>query len=140
MKFQNLMEKIELISLPKIPDNRGNLSFIESEKHVPFKIERTYLLYDVPGGVDRVGHAYMKQKEMIIALSGSLDVVIFDGIKNYKYSLNRSYQGLYIPNGYWRHMENFATNTLVLVVSDSLYNEADYIRNKKYYIDGNKCK
>ena len=137
MKLIKLMDKVKLISLPKILDKRGNLSVIESENHVPFSIKRSYLIYDVPGGAVRGGHAFIKQKEMVIALSGSLDVIVFDGQKEQKFSLNRSYQGLYIPNGLWRHMENFATNTLVLVISNSDYNENDYIRNKKSYIDEN---
>ena len=131
------MEKVKLVSLPKILDKRGNLSVIESETHVPFSIKRSYLIYDVPGGEVRGGHAFIKQKEMIVALSGSLDIIVFDGVKEQKFSLNRSYQGLYIPNGLWRHMENFATNTLVLVISNTNYNENDYIRNKKSYIDEN---
>ena len=131
------MDKVKLISLPKILDKRGNLSVIESNIHIPFTIRRTYLIYDVPGGEVRGGHAFIKQKEMIIALSGSLDIIVFDGVKEQKFSLNRSYQGLYIPNGLWRHMENFATNTLVLVISNTNYNENDYIRNKKSYIDEN---
>lgn len=131
------MEKVKLVSLPKILDKRGNLSVIESETHVPFSIKRSYLIYDVPGGEVRGGHAFIEQKEMIVALSGSLDIIVFDGLKEKKFSLNRSYQGLYIPNGLWRHMENFATNTLVLVISDTIYNENDYIRNKKSYIDEN---
>ena len=131
------MEKPKLVSLPKILDKRGNLSVIESENNVPFSIKRTYLIYDVPGGEVRGGHAFLEQKEMIVALSGSLDIIVFDGVKEQKFSLNRSYQGLYIPNGLWRHMENFATNTLVLVISNTNYNEKDYIRNKKSYIDEN---
>ena len=131
------MEKVKLVSLPKILDKRGNLSVIESESQVPFSIKRTYLIYDVPGGEVRGGHAFFEQKEMIVVLSGSLDVIVFDGVKEQKFSLNRSYQGLYIPNGLWRHMENFATNTLVLVMSNTNFNENDYIRNKKSYIDEN---
>jgi len=131
------MEKAKLVSLPKILDKRGNLSVIESDNHIPFTIRRTYLIYDVPGGEVRGGHAFLEQKEMIVALSGSLDIIVFDGVKEQKFSLNRSYQGLYIPNGLWRHMENFATNTLVLVISNTNYNENDYIRNKKSYLDEN---
>ena len=131
------MEKAKLVSLPKILDKRGNLSVIESESQVPFSIKRSYLIYDVPGGEVRGGHAFFEQKEMIVALSGSLDIIVFNGVKEQKFSLNRSYQGLYIPNGFWRHMENFATNTLVLVISNTNYNENDYIRNKKSYIDEN---
>ena len=132
-----LMDDIELIELPKILDRRGNLTFIEGNTHIPFKIKRTYLIFDVPGGEVRGGHAFIEQKEMIVALSGSLDIIVFDGVKEQKFSLNRSYQGLYIPNGLWRHMENFATNTLVLIISNTSYNENDYIRNKKSYIDEN---
>ena len=131
------MERAKLVLLPKIFDKRGNLSVIESENQVPFSIKRTYLIYDVPGGEVRGGHAFFEQKEMIVALSGSLDIIVFNGVKEHKFSLNRSYQGLYIPNGLWRHMENFATNTLVLVISNTNYNENDYIRNKKSYIDEN---
>ena len=131
------MQKAKLVSFPKIIDKRGNLSVIESENQVPFSIKRTYLIYDVPGGEIRGGHAFIEQKEMIVALSGSLDVIVFNGVKEQKFSLNRSYEGLYVPNGLWRHMENFATNTLVLVISNTNYNENDYIRNKKSYIDEN---
>lgn len=131
------MEKVKIVSLPKILDDRGNLSFIESDNHIPFSIKRTYLIYDVPGGEVRGGHAFIRQKEMIVALSGSLDIIVFDGVKEQKFSLNRSYKGLYIPNGLWRHMENFATNTLVLVITNTNYSKDDYIRNKKLYRDEN---
>ena len=134
------MEKVKLVSLPKILDSRGNLSFIESENHVPFIIKRSYLIYDVPGGELRGGHSFINQKEMIVALSGSLDIVVDNGKDELKYSLNRSYQGLYIPNGTWRHMENFSTNTLVLVVSNTLYDENDYVRDKKQFLDENIIK
>ncbi len=127
------MERVRIIQLPKILDPRGNLSFLESGNHIPFEIERTYWIYDVPGGEIRGGHAFKYQKEFIIVLSGSLDIVIYDGIKEKKFSLNRSYYGLYIPNGLWRYMENFATNTLALIVSSTAFDENDYIRNKKYF-------
>ena len=126
--------KPRIIDLPKILDPRGNLSFLESGNHIPFDIKRTYWIYDVPGGEIRGGHAFKEQQEFIIVLSGSLDVVVYDGKKEEKYSLNRSYYGLYIPNGYWRHMENFATNTLALVISSTSFNEADYMRNKEEFI------
>ena len=128
------MEGVKIIELPKILDPRGNLSFLESENHIPFEIKRTYWIYDVPGGETRGGHAFKEQKELIIVLSGSLDVVLFDGHEEKKFSLNRSYYGLYIPNGLWRHMENFATNTLALVVSSTSFNKKDYIREKEEYI------
>ena len=129
------MEGVELIELPKILDERGNLSFLESENHVPFKIKRTYWIYDVPGGEIRGGHAFKEQQELIVVLSGSLDVVVFDGIEEKKFSLNRSYFGLYVPDGLWRHMENFATNTLALVVSSTSFVESDYIRDKDEFLN-----
>ncbi len=128
------MENVKIIGLPKILDPRGNLSFLESGNHIPFEIKRTYWIYDVPGGETRGGHAFKAQMELIIVLSGSLDVIIFDGIKEKKFSLNRSYYGLYIPNNLWRHMENFATNTLALVVSSTSFEENDYIREKDEFI------
>jgi dTDP-4-dehydrorhamnose 3,5-epimerase-like enzyme len=128
------MERAQIINLPKILDPRGNLSFLESENHIPFEIKRTYWIYDVPGGEIRGGHAFKEQKELVIVLSGGLDVVVFDGNEEKKFSLNRSYYGLYIPNRLWRHMENFATNTLALVVSSTSFEENDYIREKDEFI------
>lgn len=123
------MKNVRIINLPKIEDTRGNLSFIEEENHIPFAIKRVYWIYDVPGGEIRGGHAFKEQKEFIVALSGSLDVVVNNGKEERKYHLNRSYYGLYISNGLWRHMENFSTNSLALVLSSTFYNENDYIRN-----------
>jgi len=122
-----------IIELPKFEDPRGNLSFIEEEKHIPFKIERTYWIYDVPGGQVRGGHAFKTQRELIVALSGSFDVVIDDGINKQTFSLNRSYYGLYIPAGLWRQMQNFSTNSLAMVLSSTKFNEEDYIRDYKEY-------
>ena len=124
-----MMDKVKIIELPKILDPRGNLSFLESSNHIPFEIKRTYWIYDVPGGEIRGGHAFKEQQELIVVLSGSLGVIVFDGIEEKKFSLNRSYYGLYIPNGLWRHMENFSTNTFALVVSNTLFKEKDYIRD-----------
>ncbi|MCS3531090.1 FdtA/QdtA family cupin domain-containing protein [Chryseobacterium sp. JUb7] len=118
-----------LISLPKIYDKRGNLSFFEHPNQLPFEIQRTYWIYDVPGGEVRGSHAFKEQQEFIIALSGSFDVVIHDGSEEQRFSLNRSYYGLYIPKMYWRRLENFSTNSLALIVSDKSYNEQDYIRD-----------
>ena len=128
------MDKPHIIELPKITDPRGNLSFIESENHIPFEIQRTYWIYDVPGGEIRGGHAFKEQHEFIVVLSGSLDVIVFDGKKEEKFSLNRSYYGLYVPNRTWRHMENFATNTLALVVSSTTFSVNDYIRDREAFI------
>jgi len=118
-----------IINLPKIEDQRGNLTFIEEENHIPFKIKRVYWIYDVPGGQKRGGHAFKEQQEFIVALSGSFDVVIDDGKQKQTFSLNRSYYGLYIPNGLWREMNNFSTNSLALVLSSTEFSEDDYIRD-----------
>lgn len=118
----------KVIHLPKFEDPRGNLSFIEEFKQIPFKIERTYWIYDVPGGQIRGGHAFKEQQELIVALSGSFDVLVDDGKVKQTFSLNRSYYGLYIPPGIWRQMQNFSTNSLALVLSSTVFNEADYIR------------
>lgn len=118
-----------IIQLPKIIDKRGNLSFFEYPKQLPFKIARTYWIYDVPGGEIRGSHAFKEQQEFIIALSGSFDVVLHNGEKEEKFSLNRSYYGLYVPKMYWRRLENFSTNSLALIVSDKHYNADDYIRD-----------
>lgn len=112
-----------------IYDERGNLTFIESNKHIPFEIKRTHWIYDVPGGEFRGSHAYKKNKEFIIALSGSFDVILHDGEVEEKYSLNRSYYGLYVPQMIWRSMDNFSTNALALVLSSEPYNARDYIRD-----------
>ena len=119
----------EIIQLPKILDDRGNLSFIEEGNHIPFKIERTYWIYDVPGGERRGGHAYSDLQEFIVALSGSFDVVLHDGTKELRFHLNRSYYGLYIPKMMWRELENFSTNSLALILADKKYSEEAYIRN-----------
>jgi dTDP-4-dehydrorhamnose 3,5-epimerase-like enzyme len=119
-----------IIDLPKIVDNRGNLSFVEEENHIPFKIERTFWIYDVPGGEDRGGHAYRETEEFIIALSGSFDVVLDDGKGNAQtYLLNRSYYGLYVPRMTWRQMTNFSTNSVALVLASTPYDSKDYIRD-----------
>jgi len=129
----NIRSKI--INLPKIEDLRGNLSFIEEENHIPFKIQRVYWIYDVPGGEQRGGHAFKEQKEFVVALSGSFDVIINNGTKKHLYHLNRPYFGLYIPNGLWRHMENFSTNSVVLVLSSTNFIESDYIRIFEDYLN-----
>ena len=121
--------KPALISLPKILDNRGNLSFFESPRQLPFEIARTYWIYDVPGGETRGSHAFKEQQEFIVALSGSFDVVLHDGNEEIKFSLNRSYYGVFIPKMYWRRLENFSTNALALIVSDKHFDEQDYIRD-----------
>lgn len=121
---------IRIINLPKILDSRGNLTFLENNNQIPFDIKRVFWTYDVPGGEYRGAHAYLNQQEIIIALSGSFDVVITDvqGLIQ-KFSLNRSYFGVYLPPLTWRHLENFSTNALSLHLSSSLFNEGDYVRD-----------
>ncbi|WP_332029704.1 sugar 3,4-ketoisomerase [Kaistella sp.] len=119
----------KIIQLPKIVDPRGNLSFFEYPNQLPFEIARTYWIYDVPGGETRGSHAFKEQQEFIVALSGSFDIVLHDGNEEIKFSLNRSYYGLFIPKMYWRRLENFSTNALALIVSDKHFDEKDYIRD-----------
>lgn len=123
-----------IINLSKFEDPRGNLSFIEEFHHIPFKIERTYWIYDVPGGEVRGGHAFKEQQEFIIALSGSFDVIVDDGNEKQTFSLNRSYYGLYIPAGLWRQMQNFSTNSLALVISSTHYDAGDYMYDYDVYL------
>lgn len=123
-----------IIQIPKYEDPRGNLSFIEQLKHIPFEIRRVYWIYDVPGGQVRGGHAFKIQQEFIVALSGSFDVIVDDGQVRQTFSLNRSYYGLYIPNGYWRQMANFSTNSLALVISSTEFSEEDYIREYEEFL------
>lgn len=128
------MKLPKIIELPKYTDPRGNLSVIEELKDIPFKIERTYWIYDVPGGESRGGHAFKENEEFIIALSGSFDVVLRDGKDKQTFKLNRSYYGLYVPKGWWREMENFSTNSLALVLSSTKYHANDYIRNFEEFL------
>lgn len=122
-----------LIPLPKIADLRGNLTFLEGDRHVPFRIERVYIIYNVPGGAQRGGHAYRTLQELVIPLSGSFDVVLSDGCDTHRVSLNRAYVGLYIPRTIWRHMENFSTNGVAFVLASQHYDEADYIRDYEVF-------
>ena len=123
------LKKIKIVELPKIADPRGNLSFFESENQIPFKIKRTYWIYDVPGGEVRGSHAFKRSHEFIVSLSGSFDVVLHDGNKEQIIQLNRSYYGVYVPNMIWRTLNNFSTNAVALVVSSTPYDENDYIRD-----------
>ncbi|MBP1618145.1 MAG: putative WxcM-like protein [Bacteroidetes bacterium] len=122
-----------IFDLPKVNDKRGNLSFIENRKEIPFDIARTYWIYDVPGGQRRGSHAFKTQKEVIVALSGSFDVVLHDGKKQKTYHLNRSYKALYVPEMTWRVLDNFSTNSICLVLSSGSYQETEYIRNFKEF-------
>ena len=127
----------QIIDLPKILDKRGNLSIIEQYKNIPFEIVRTYWIYDVPGGEKRGGHAYRENEEFIVALSGSFDVMLDNGKTRMKFSLNRSYYGLYVPKGLWREMDNFSTNSLALVLASTPYDAGDYICDYNDFIDLN---
>jgi WxcM-like, C-terminal len=118
-----------IMTLPKIPDVRGNLSFIEGGRHIPFVIRRAYWIYDVPGGALRGGHAYHKLEEFIIAASGSFDVVVDDGRERQVVQLNRSYFGLYVPSMVWRQIENFSSNSVALILGSLPYSENDYLRD-----------
>lgn len=128
------ISNVKIIELPKYLDERGNLSFIEEFKHIPFKIERTYWIYDVPGGEARGGHAYRENEEFIVALSGSFDVILDDGRQKKTFSLNRSYYGLYVPKGLWREMNNFSTNSLALILASTKYDEKDYVSEYQDFI------
>ena len=128
------MSDPKIINLPKIIDPRGSLSFIEEERHIPFKIARTYWIYDVPGGEARGGHAYKENQEFIVALSGSFDVTIDSGKEKKVFHLNRSYYGLYVPAGLWRAMSNFSTNSLGMILGSIDYSENDYIRDYEDFL------
>ena len=130
-----LETKWSWLNFPKIIDERGNLSFIEEKNHIPFPIERVYWIYDVPGGQMRGGHAYKELEEVIIALSGSFDVILDDGKQKQTFSLNRSYYGLYVPKLVWRHLENFSTNALCLILASTPYQEQDYIREYQNFLE-----
>ena len=117
------------IGLPKVADPRGNLSFIQNNDQIPFDIKRTYWIYDVPGGMYRDGHAFRTQHEFIVALSGSFDVVLHDGVEEKRIHLSRSYYGIYVPPMTWRSIDNFSTNSVALVLSSTLYDANDYIRD-----------
>ena len=130
-----MMDSPKIMELPKFLDSRGNLSFIEQDTHIPFKIRRTYWLYDVPGGECRGGHAYRENQEFIVALSGSFDVVLDDGQNKNVFTLNRSYYGLYVPKGLWREMENFSTNSLAMILSSTEYDAHDYIRDYDEFLN-----
>jgi hypothetical protein len=129
------MTDIRFIDFPKILDPRGNLTFVQSPGQIPFVIERAFWSYDVPGGETRGGHAYFRQEEIIIALSGSFDVIITGpNGTTHRFQLNRSYYGLYLPPLTWRHIENFSTNSLALHLSSTTYREDDYIYDFEQYV------
>ena len=128
------VDDAKIVELPKFLDSRGNLSFAEQNNHIPFDIKRTYWMYDVPGGESRGGHAYFKNQEFIIALSGAIDIVVDDGEKKRTFTLNRSYYGLYVPAGLWRSMDNFSTNSLALEFGSEHFDKGDYIRDYDVFL------
>lgn len=132
-QFMRSVYDASLIQFPKILDPRGNLTFIEQERHIPFEIARVYWIYDVPGGEQRGGHAFRKQEEIIIALSGSFDVLLDDGNAQKIVHLNRAYHGLFVPKMLWRRMQNFSTNSVAYVITSCDYDEFDYIRDYEEY-------
>lgn len=128
-----------IVELPKIPDPRGNLTFIEGEHHVPFDIKRVYYLYDVPGGAQRGGHAHKALHQLIIAIAGSFDVLLDNGTNAERISLNRSYYGLYVPTMTWREIENFSSGAVCLVLASEHYDESDYYRQYDKFLDAVKA-
>ncbi len=124
-----MIKNCKLIELPKINDVRGNLSYIESGSHIPFNIERVYYLYDVPGGASRGGHAHKGLHQLIIAMSGSFDVLVDDGQDKKRFHLNRSYIGLYVCPMIWRELDNFSSGSVCMVLASSKFDEDDYYRN-----------
>jgi len=133
------MADCRIINLPKVTDPRGNLTFIESARHVPFEIKRVFYLYDVPGGESRAGHALKACEQFVIAMSGSFDVVLSDGVEQARYHLNRSYYGLYIPSLIWREIENFSSGSVCTVLASAFYGEADYYRDHDEFLEAMKA-
>lgn len=134
-RYQSMtLKDCHFIQLPKIQDPRGNLTFIEGGRHIPFEIARTYYLYDVPGGSERGGHAHRRLHQFIIAMSGSFDVNLSDGRASYRFHLNRSYYGLYVCPMMWRTLDNFSSGAVCLVLASAPYEENDYIRNHEQYL------
>ena len=129
-----MLDKCKVIDLPKISDPRGNLTFVEGNNHVPFDIKRVYYLYDVPGGAERGGHAHKALHQLIIAMSGSFDVVLDDGKKKKRIHMNRSYNGLYVCPMIWRELDNFSSGSVCMVLASNIYEESDYYRNYYKYL------
>jgi hypothetical protein len=122
------LDDVRIVELPRIMDPRGNLTFVEEERHVPFEIKRVFYLYDVPGGESRAGHALRTCQQFIVAMSGSFDVFVDDGAENRRFHLNRSYYGLYLPALVWRELDNFSSGSVCTVFASEFYDEAGYFR------------
>jgi len=129
------LDRCRLIELPRIPDPRGSLTFIEGGRHIPFRMQRTYWIYDVPGGEVRGSHAYRRLEEFVIALSGSFEVEVDDGLSRRTIVLNRSYYGLYIPPLIWRQLKSFSTNSVCLIAASAAYDEGDYLRDYPEFLE-----
>lgn len=128
------LKKCQMVDLPKISDPRGNLTFIEGGRHVPFDIRRVYYLYDVPGGAERGGHAHKALHQLIVAMSGSFDVVLDDGTEKRRIHLNRSYNGLYVCPMIWRELDNFSSGSVCMVLASNHYDESDYYRDYQEFL------
>lgn len=124
-----------IIELPKISDPRGNLTFVESERHIPFDVKRVYYLYDVPGGAERGGHGHKNLQQFIIAMSGSFDIVLDDGVNQKRIHMNRSYYGLYVCPMMWRDITNISSGAVCLVLASEYYDEADYLRDYDEFLE-----
>lgn len=129
------LSDVHIIELPVIADARGNLTFVEGNEHIPFDIKRVYYLYDVPGGAARGGHAHKNLQQIIIALSGSFDVLLDDGFDTKTYTLNRAFQGLYLSNMIWRELDNFTSGAVCMVLASERYDENDYYRDYEEFIE-----
>ena len=135
------MNQPQIIQLPKFLDDRGNLSFLENQAQIPFEIKRVHWIYDVPGGETRGGVAYRETEEFIVAMSGSFDVIVDDGVQQYKFSLNRSYMGVYVPKGMWRAIDNFSTNSIAVIAASTAYDPEDAIRDyEEFKVESLKLK
>jgi len=128
------LDSCQIVELPKVADNRGNLTFVEGTRHIPFDIKRVYYLYDVPGGAERGGHAHKDLRQLIICISGAFDIMLDDGRQKKRYHLNRSYFGLYVCPMIWREMDNFSSGAVCLVLASNFYDEADYYRDYSEFI------
>ena len=128
-RIPGTLNKCQVLQLPVVHDPRGNLTYVESGEHIPFAIERVYYLYDVPGGAKRGGHAHRDLHQLIIAMSGSFDIVLDDGARSHRYHLNRSHAGLYVPPMVWREIDNFSSGSVCMVLASAKYDEADYYRD-----------
>jgi dTDP-4-dehydrorhamnose 3,5-epimerase-like enzyme len=128
------IKQCSIINLPKIADPRGNLTFIEGGRHVPFQIQRVYYLYDTPGGAERGGHAHKNLHQLIIAMSGSFDVILNDGREKKRFHLNRSYYGLYVCPMIWRELDNFSSGSVCMVLASNFYDESDYYRDFQEFL------